>query len=64
MMEKYTLKEDKKRKYHHNGTLSKTEVMAILILFHGYGYRCMKHFLTSSMRHPNHLLWYPFRTIA
>jgi hypothetical protein len=22
------------------------------------------HFLTSSMRHPNHLLWYPFRTIA
>ena len=20
--------------------------------------------LTSSMRHPNHLLWYPFRTIA
>lgn len=44
MMEKYTLKEDKKRKYHHNGTLSKTEVMAILILFHGYGYRCMKHF--------------------
>ena len=21
-------------------------------------------FLTSSMRHPNHLLWYPFRTIA
>ena len=23
-----------------------------------------KDFLTSSMRHPTHLLWYPFRTIA
>ena len=23
-----------------------------------------EYFLTSSMRHPNQLLWYPFRTIA
>ncbi len=44
MMEKYTLKEAKKRKYHRDGTLSKAEVMLILILFHGSGYRCLKHF--------------------
>jgi hypothetical protein len=44
MMEKYTLKEAKKRKYHRDGTLSKAEVMVILILFHGSGYRCLKHF--------------------
>ena len=30
MMEKYTLKEPKKRKYHRDGTLSKAEVMVIL----------------------------------
>ena len=28
------------------------------------GVRTSQHLLTSSMRHPNHLLWYPFRTIA
>jgi len=44
MMEKHTLKEAKKRKYHRDGTLSKAEVMVILILFHGSCYRCLKHF--------------------
>ena len=42
MMEKYTLKEAKKRKYHREGTLSKAEVMVILILFHSSGYRCLE----------------------
>ena len=44
MMSKYTIKEQKKREYHRNGTLSKAEVMVIMILFHNSGYRCLKHF--------------------
>ena len=56
MMEKYTLKEPKKRKYHRDGTLSKAEVMVILILFHGSGYRCLKHFyLEHVSKHLRHL---------
>ena len=39
MMEKYTLRDPKKRKYHRDGTLSKAEVMVIIILFHNSGYR-------------------------
>ena len=50
MMEKYTLKEAKKRKYHRDGTLSKAEVMVILILFHGSGYRCLEH-VSKHLRH-------------
>ena len=34
----------KKRKYHRDGTMSDAEVMTILVLFHGSGYRCLKHF--------------------
>ncbi len=33
MMEKYTIKEAKKRNYHRDSTLSKSEVMLIKILF-------------------------------
>ena len=33
MMEKYTLRVPNKRKYHRDGTLSKAEVMVIIILF-------------------------------
>ena len=44
MLAKYTIKEQKKREYHRNGTLSKAEVMVIMILFHNSGYRCLKHF--------------------
>jgi hypothetical protein len=56
MMEKYTLKEAKKRKYHRDGRLSKAEVMVILILFHGSGYRCLKHFyLEHVSKHLRHL---------
>ena len=44
MMAKYTLNPLKKRKYHRSSTLSKAEVMMIIILFHDSGYRCLKHF--------------------
>ena len=44
MMEKHTLQRVGKRNYHRNGTLSKAEVMVIIILFHNSGYRCQKHF--------------------
>ena len=44
MSAKYTLKPTGKRKYHRNSTMSKAEVMLIMILFHDSGYRCFKHF--------------------
>ena len=44
MTAKYTLKPTGKRKYHRNPTMSKAEVMLIMILFHDSGYRCFKHF--------------------
>ena len=44
MMAKYTLKPVNKRKYHRDSTMSKAEVMLIMILFHDSGYRCLKHF--------------------
>ena len=44
MMTKYTLKPATKRKYHRDSTLSKAEIMLIMILFHDSGYRCLKHF--------------------
>ena len=40
MTAKYTLKPTGKRKYHTNSTMSKAEVMLIIILFHDSGYRC------------------------
>ena len=40
MTAKYTLKPIGKRKYHRNSTMSKAEVMLIMILFHDSGYRC------------------------
>ena len=56
MMEKYTIKESKKRNYHRDSTLSKAEVMLIMILFHDSGYRCLKHFyLESVCKHMRHL---------
>ena len=56
MMSKYTIKEAKKRAYHRDSTLSKSEVMLILILFHDSGYRCLKHFYLEAVRkHMRHL---------
>ena len=56
MMAKYTVKAPNKRPYHRDGTLSKAEVMLIMILFHGSGYRCLKHFyLEHVSKHLQHL---------
>ncbi len=55
-MEKYTIQPQNKRKYHRGSTLSKAEVMVIMILFHGSGYRCLKHFyLQHVCKHLRHL---------
>ena len=43
-MEKYSVRDISKRRYHREGRMSKSEVMLIIILFHCSGYRCMKHF--------------------
>lgn len=55
MMAKYTLPSTTKRKYHRDSTMSKTEIMLILILFHASSYRCLKHFYQEKvckyMRH-------------
>ena len=56
MMEKYTLKADKKRQYHRKSTMSKAGIMVIMILFHDSGYRCLKHFYIEKVcRHMRHL---------
>ena len=56
MMIKYMLNSNKKRKYHRKCTLSKAEIMLIMILFHDSGYRCLKHFyLEKVCRHLRHL---------
>lgn len=44
MMSKYTLKPVMKHSYHRASTISKAEIMLIMILFHDSGYRCLKHF--------------------
>ena len=46
----------KKRKYHRDGTMTDAEVMTILVLFHGSGYRCLKHFhLDHVCKHMRHI---------
>ena len=56
MTAKYTLKPIGKRKYQRSSTMSKAEVMLIMILFHDSGYRCFKHFyLEKVCRHLRHL---------
>ena len=55
-MKKYTLPKMKKRTYHRDGTLSKAEVMVIIIMFHNSGYRCLKHFYQVEVsKHLRHL---------
>ena len=54
---KYTLKPTGKRKYHRSSTMSKAEVMLIMILFHTSGCRCFKHFyLEKVCKRLRHLL--------
>ena len=56
MTVKYTLKPTGKSKYHRSSTMSKAEVMLIMILFHTSGYRCFKHFyLEKVCKHLRHL---------
>lgn len=56
MMAKYTVKDARKRPYHRACSLSKAEVMLIMILFHNSGYRCLKHFYVEHVcRHLRHL---------
>ena len=56
MMKKYTLKSDNKRAYHRDSTISKSEIMLIMILFHDSGYRCLKHFYVEKVcKHLRHL---------
>ena len=56
MTTKYTLKPTGKRKYHRSSTMSKAEVMLIMILFHDSGYRCFKYFyLEKVCKHLRHL---------
>ena len=56
MMARYTLKNTGKRSCHRESTLSKAEIMLIIILFHDSGYRCFKHFyLDNVCKHLRHL---------
>ena len=55
-MAKYSFKAERKRKYHHESGMSKSEIMVIMILFHSSGYRCLKHFyLEKVCKHMRHL---------
>ena len=56
MMSKYTLKTVMKRSYHRTSTMSKAEIMLIMILFHDSGCRYLKHFYVEKVcRHMRHL---------
>ena len=48
MMTRHTLKSTTKRKYHHDSTMSKVEIMLTTILFHESGYRPLKNFIWKS----------------
>lgn len=55
MMTKYTLKSTTKHKYHQASTMSKAEIMIILILFHASENRCLKHFYMEKVcKHIRH----------
>lgn len=55
MTAKYTLKPSTKHKYHRDSTMSKAEIMLIMILFHDSGYRCLKHFYQEKIcKHMHH----------
>lgn len=43
-MEKHSLNDGKKRKYHHESTLPDAEVMLLVLPFHNSGNRNLKHF--------------------
>lgn len=43
-MRKYTIRDAGRRKYHRDSTMSRAEIMTIIIMFHFSGYRYLKHF--------------------
>ena len=56
MVAKYTFKSTVKRSYHRNSTMSKAEIMLIMILFHDSNYRCLKHLYQERVcKHLRHL---------
>ena len=56
MMEKYSIPDKNKRKYHRDGTMSKAQIMVILIMFHSFSYRYLKHFYLNHVYvHLRHL---------
>ena len=56
MVAKYTFKRAVKRSCHRNSTMSKAEIMLIMILFHDSNYRCLKHFYQEQVcKHLRHL---------
>ena len=56
MLDRYTLNNNNKRSYHRDSTMSKAEIILIIILFHNSGYRCLKHFyLEEVCKHLRHL---------
>ena len=56
MVAKYTFKSAVKRSHHRNSTMSKAEIMLIMILFHDSNYRCLKHFYQERVcKHLRHL---------
>ena len=56
MMSKYTLKPVLKHTYHLASTMSKAEIMLIMILFYASGYHYLIHFyLEKVCRHMRHL---------
>lgn len=55
-MRKYTIRDTGRRKYHRDSTMSKAEIMTIIIMFHFSGYRCLKHFYKEHVCvHQRHL---------
>ena len=55
-MTKYTLNPTVKHTYHCASSLSKTEIMLVMILFHDSGYCCLKHFYQEKIcKHMRHL---------
>ena len=57
-MEKYTIKSNLKRRYHRESTMTKAEIMVIVILFHSSGFRCLKHFYKEVLPFPHSkIIW-------
>lgn len=55
-IKRYTIKDAGKRNYHRDSTMSKAEIMVIVIMFHSSGYRCLKHFYKEYVcKHLRHL---------